>query len=98
MTKMRFTLLFFFLRGFLHAQTILAHLGSGLINYGGDLQKRKYTFNQSHGFIQVGMSLQWGSHYIVDYSIAAGKISAKDSRNSDAEKQERNLSFFSNIG
>src|SRR5438128_1031648 len=83
---------FFFLSISLHAQTILVHVGGGLVNYGGDLQSKNYSFNQANGFIQGGMSLQWSSHYIIDYSIAAGKVGAKDANNPDAKFQKRNLS------
>jgi Domain of unknown function (DUF6089) len=97
MKGIKFTPLFFFLSICLQAQTILVHIGGGLVNYGGDLQPRVYTLNQARGFIQAGMSLQWSSHYIIDYSIAAGKVGAADAH-STAELKTRNLSFFSNIG
>jgi len=82
----------------LHAQAVLVHIGGGFINYGGDLQTKIYTLNQAKGFLQAGMSFKWSSHYIVDYSIGAGKVGAKDANSYNIHTQKRNLSFFSNIG
>ena len=82
----------------LHAQAVLVHIGGGFINYGGDLQTKIYTLNQAKGFLQAGMSFKWSSHYIVDYSIGAGKVGAKDAASYNIHTQKRNLSFFSNIG
>jgi len=82
----------------LHAQAVLVHIGGGFINYGGDLQTKIYTLSQAKGFLQAGMSFKWSSHYIVDYSIGAGKVGAKDAASYNIHTQKRNLSFFSNIG
>jgi hypothetical protein len=90
--------LLFLLSISLHAQTIQAHIGGGLINYGGDLQPKSYSFNQANGYIQAGLSLLWSSHYIIDYSIGAGKVGASDANGFNRKFHGRNLSFFSNIG
>jgi len=81
----------------LNAQAVLVHIGGGFINYGGDLQKKIYTLNQANGFLQAGMSFKW-SHYIIDYSIGAGKVGAKDANSYYIHTKRRNLSFNSNIG
>jgi Domain of unknown function (DUF6089) len=90
--------LFILLTGFANAQTFLFNIGGGLMNYGGDLQRKVITLNQSHPFIQGGLGVGINSHWATYFSLAAGKVSASDTKFPITTKGYfRNLSFYSNM-
>lgn len=79
------------------SQSFSLQIGTGLINYGGDLQKSNYTFNQGHPAITGGVGIKIDEHFSTYFTLTAGKISASDA-NQAAKYHHRNLSFASNIG
>lgn len=90
-------LCFFLLPLTLQAQTFLIQLGGGLVNYGGDLQSKIYTFNQSHSYIEGGLGIKLSNHFSLYYLLGAGKLSASDA-DPRSQHPRRNLSFATNIG
>ena len=81
---------------FSHAQVLTIHAGGGMMNYGGDLQDKLFTFNQSHGTFLIGLGYRFNDNISVSLNYNAGKLSASD-RESNVENARRNLSFYSNI-
>ena len=78
------------------AQGFELHAGGGIMNYGGDLQDKLFTFNQSHGAFTIGAGYRFNSHLSLSLNYTGGKVSASDSL-SNPENAKRNLSFSSNI-
>ena len=81
----------------LHAQFSVYAL-AGTMNYGGDLQSKKFTFNQAHPAFGIGVTYKFYNHFSVAYSLIAGKISASDSKSNSPDRVQRNLNFSSSIG
>ena len=68
---------------------------AGTSNYQGDLQAKRFTFDQSHLALGAGLLYEFTDKLYGRFNFTAGKISAddkKDNRNSD-----RNLNFTSGI-
>jgi hypothetical protein len=78
-------------------QSFTLNIGTGLMNYGGDLQSSRFTFNQSHPCITAGIGIKIRDHLTTNFSVTAGKISASDAKGK-ARYRGRNLSFGSSIG
>lgn len=78
------------------AQGLEIYAGGGMMNYGGDLQDKLFTFNQSHGAFTIGAGYRINGHFAVALNYTGGKVSASDMLN-NPENARRNLSFYSNI-
>src|SRR4051812_21033373 len=79
------------------SQSFSLQIGTGMMNYDGDLQKSNFTFNQSHLAVTGGIGFKLREHLFTYFSLTAGKVSASDA-NTAAKYHGRNLSFASNIG
>ncbi len=92
----------FIILTFTITQTIYAQFNvsvtGGVINYGGDLQEKKFTFNQAHIAYGLSVGYKFLDHFMVAYSLTTGKVGASDSKTNDITRSVRNLSFYSNIG
>jgi hypothetical protein len=77
-----------------NAQKLHLNLYGGAMNYQGDLQDKRYTFNQAHLAGGLGLSYDLSDHFSLRADWILGKVSADDKygRNSP-----RNLNFTSNI-
>jgi hypothetical protein len=85
-----------FITGIMQAQKFYFHLYAGMINYGGDLQNKVFTFNQANSALGAGISYAFLPHFSVSASFLSGKLSASDVK-SNTENAKRNLSFYSKI-
>lgn len=76
------------------AQKIWINLYGGATNYQGDLQDKRYTFDQAHAAGGIGINYDLNAQLSVRAALTAGKLSADDKygRNSI-----RNLNFTSNL-
>jgi opacity protein-like surface antigen len=66
----------------------------GTSNYSGDLQDKRFTFNQSHLAGGIGLSYEITNHFSVRAAFKIGKISADDKL---GKNKERNLNFSSQL-
>ncbi|MEP6514485.1 MAG: DUF6089 family protein [Parafilimonas sp.] len=76
------------------AQKFSIHAGGGIINYGGDLQKKNFTFQQAGAAFSAGASYNFANNFSVNLSLSEGKVQADDAKNGFPK---RNLNFKSNI-
>ena len=93
------TLLFgltFFLSGTIYSQRLFFNVGGGMMNYGGDLQKSFFTFNQANAAFEAGASYKLSDYFTAGFSITTGKLAASDAK-SNPERARRNLSFYSKL-
>lgn len=70
------------------------NLFGGATNYQGDLQDKRYTFNQAHLAGGFGISYDLTDHFSIRSGILFGKVSADDKY---GRNKERNLNFTSNL-
>lgn len=77
-----------------NAQKIWINVYGGATNYQGDLQGKRYTFDQAHAAGGLGVNYDLNDKLSVRAALMAGKLSADDKygRNS-----VRNLNFTSNL-
>lgn len=75
------------------------HIGFrfGLANYQGDLQERRFTFNQAKMVGSIGARYDLSEHLTARGFISYGTIKAADAKNKNTSLQQRNLSFESRI-
>ena len=94
--KILVSILFLLLSCTLHAQKLRLHVGGGLSNYLGDMQK-SITLNQAHGVYSGGLNYQVTDKVTVraDYSFA--NVSASDAKSNHSRIISRNLSFYTHI-
>lgn len=72
-------------------------LAGGFSNYSGDLQEKKFTFDQSHFAFGAGLSYQLMPKLQIQGTLRKGKVSGADRFSSRPMNRDRNLSFHSNI-
>jgi len=77
------------------AQNTHLFLGGGLLNYQGDLQARRFTFEQAHLYGSVGAYYELTDKLSVRLGVVAGKLSGDD-KNNPATKG-RNLNFTTQL-
>lgn len=80
----------------IYSQRLFVNIAGGMMNYGGDLQKSVFTFDQSNRTFAAGVSYKLSGYFSVDASITTGKLAAKDAK-SGSELARRNLSFYTNL-
>jgi opacity protein-like surface antigen len=68
----------------------------GAMNYGGDLQEKKFTFQQSNPSLTLGATYYFQPNLLGNVNLTYGKIGSNDSRNGP-KWFYRNLDFKSNI-
>ncbi len=86
--------LFLFHGSPLLAQKLHVNIFAGAFNYQGDLQDKRYTFNQAHFGGALGLSYDLSEHFSIRGVASLGKVSANDKY---GRNKERNLSFTSKI-
>lgn len=67
---------------------------AGATNYQGDLQDKRYTFNQAHFAGGAGVTYTFNDHWAARFHLLFGKISADDKQ---GRNTLRNLNFSSSI-
>jgi hypothetical protein len=77
-----------------NAQGINLNLFLGTSNYQGDLQDKRFTFNQSHLAAGVGLSYDLTERFSLRGGITFGKISGDDKQ---GRNKIRNLNFSSGL-
>jgi len=70
------------------------NLFGGATNYQGDLQDKRYTFDQAHLAGGFGLSYDLTDHFSLRSGILFGKVSANDKY---GRNKARNLNFTSNL-
>lgn len=77
-----------------HAQKVTIELFGGASNYQGDLQDKRFTFNQAH--LAGGLSVHYNlsDHFAVRTGVLLGKVSGDDKL---GRNKIRNLNFTSGI-
>jgi hypothetical protein len=79
----------------LSAQKFHINTFIGLSNYQGDLQEKRFTFNQAHLAIGAGLSYEITEKFLINGGLTLGRVSANDKYNT--RNSLRNLNFTSNI-
>lgn len=92
--KYLFSFLLLFFSSHMFAQKFWADVYLGAMNYQGDLQDKRYTFDQAHLGGGAGITYDISDHFSGRFHLLFGKISANDKYGKNAS---RNLSFASNI-
>ena len=77
------------------AQYLHLNLAFGTTNYSGDLQPARYTFQQSHAAVALGLSYDVSEKFSIRSQITLGKISGHDKFN--PATAVRNLNFTSSL-
>jgi hypothetical protein len=77
-----------------NGQKIWINLYGGATNYQGDLQDKRYTFNQAHAAGGIGINYDLTDRLSIRSSLIAGKLSADDKF---GRNRIRNLNFTSNL-
>lgn len=77
------------------AQKFHINTFAGLANYQGDLQDKRFTFNQAHLAGGIGLSYELTETFLLNGGLSFGKVSASDRYNN--KNAIRNLDFTSNI-
>lgn len=80
----------------LAAQHLFVEVGGGMMNYGGDLQDKLFTFNQANSALSAGVGYRFSDYFSVTASLLRGKLAASDAK-TNPERYRRNLSFYTNI-
>ena len=73
-----------------------AYGGIGPINYFGDLQDKQLTTTDMHLGATLGITRQFSPHFLTNFSIMYGKLSANDAHNGP-KWDGRNLNFQTSI-
>lgn len=76
------------------AQKVWINLYGGATNYQGDLQDKRYTFDQAHIAGGIGINFDLTDQLSIRSSVIAGKLSADDKF---GRNRIRNLNFTSNL-
>ncbi len=76
------------------AQKIWINLYGGATNYQGDLQDKRYTFDQAHAAGGLGINYDLNDRLSIRAALMAGKLSADDKY---GRNRVRNLNFNSNL-
>ncbi len=77
------------------SQKVWINALAGVSNYQGDLQDKRFTFNQSHLAVGIGVAYEVTDKILVRSGITFGKVAADDKLNS--RNNLRNLNFTSNL-
>ena len=94
MKKTCHAILFCLAATMLHAQPLYIQAGAGIMNYGGDLQEKIFTFQKSGTAFFAGLSYNPVSHLFINASFTAGSVKASDA---GSINYRRNLNFYSRV-
>ena len=78
----------------LHAQSLHIHIGAGMMNYGGDLQEKLFTFQKSGTAFSAGLSYKPVNHLFINAAFTTGSVKATDA---GSINYKRNLNFYSRV-
>ncbi|MBK7885648.1 MAG: outer membrane beta-barrel protein [Chitinophagaceae bacterium] len=76
-------------------QRLFFNVFGGISNYQGDLQEKRYTFDQAHPAFGIGLSYEITDKLFARANITMGKLSGNDAKGS--KNLTRNLNFSSPI-
>lgn len=79
------------------SQSLFLNLDAGVANYDGELQHSRYTFQQSHPALGIGLGYEFNPHFNVSTGFLLTRISGNDKYSPRLQDRERNLNFTSNI-
>ena len=79
------------------SQSLFVNLDAGAANYDGELQAKRYTFQQSHPGGGAGLGYEFSPHFNVSTEILYTRISGNDKYSPYQRDRDRNLNFTSNI-
>jgi opacity protein-like surface antigen len=96
MKRITIIVLVFFATGKIDAQQLFFNIAGGMINYGGDLQEKLFTFNQANRALSAGASYKFSKYISVSAAFTSGKLAASDLK-TNSTNSRRNLSFYSNL-
>ncbi|HEY6976222.1 MAG TPA: DUF6089 family protein [Chitinophagaceae bacterium] len=96
MKRISLIALAFFATGNTDAQRLFFNIGGGMINYGGDLQDKLFTFDQANRAFSLGASYKLSKYINISAAFTTGKLAAADFK-SNSDLGRRNLSFYSNL-
>ena len=93
MKKITFYFIFLCFAGFAQAQRVRLTTFAGISNYQGDLQDKKFTFQQAHSAAGIGLSYEITEQLYLTGNIKLGKLSGDDKK--ETKNINRNLNFSS---
>ena len=79
------------------SQSLFLNLDAGAANYEGDLQSKRYTFQESHPGGGIGLGYDLDPHITLSTGFLYTRISGNDKYQRTAIDRQRNLNFTSNI-
>jgi hypothetical protein len=74
------TILYFFAATMAYPQKLSLNAGYGIINYGGDIQEKIFTFNESNQALTAGVAYKLSNYFSAALSVTTGKLSASDEK------------------
>jgi opacity protein-like surface antigen len=95
MKKLFFYFVLLLPAGIVRAQKLFLTTFEGISNYQGDLQDKRFTFQQSHLALGIGAAYELTDQLYATANFKIGKLSGND-KNSDIN-QSRNLNFSSSL-
>ncbi|MDQ6812487.1 MAG: DUF6089 family protein [Bacteroidota bacterium] len=95
--KKQLIIIFILCTAVANAQPFSIHLMGGLANYNGDLQQKRYTFQQAKGVIAGGLSYHATEHLLGRLDAAIATVGADDKLSGRADMVARNLNFTTPI-
>jgi opacity protein-like surface antigen len=78
------------------SQRLFFHAAGGMMNYGGDLQDKLFTFDQANSAYALGASYKVFNRFAISASYTTGKLAASDTKN-HTDTYTRNLSFYTRL-
>jgi hypothetical protein len=95
---LRYIFLLLLLPAFSSAQQRLnLTINGGVSNYTGDLQEKRYTFDQSNFSFGAGLSYELIPKLLIRGELQYGKLSADDKKSQRQSLRDRNLNFQSSL-
>src|SRR5205823_5535774 len=94
MRKYKFAFILIICSTLVHAQNLAIQVAPGIMNYGGDLQEKVYTF-QNANFSIAGSLIYTIKKFSIKGTLTSGRIQGSDS--ASTKFQSRNLSFQSKV-
>lgn len=80
-----------------NAQSFFVNVDAGIANYDGELQQKRYTFNEAHPGGGLGIGYEATPHIILSTGFLYTAISGADKFSTNPGTVDRNLSFNTNI-
>lgn len=82
---------------FASAQNFHLSFKGGLANYQGDLQAKRFTFNQAKFVGSIGARYDLTEHVVARTHLSLGMLRADDAKSKNTSQQTRNLNFQTNL-